>query len=688
MFNSSANKLLFDLIKSKYSHIFFSLILSLISTFLNILGTVLLIPLLYTLFSQKLQVDFYIKPPFLNYFYTLFDQYKLEYQLAIMITIIASIIIAKNLFNYFNAIVNFQHTQYLVGQLKIKGLNLLTRVKLDYYQRNKIEDITSKLNRDIDRVIIAVKSIQKILTLALIILILIIILFYISWELTLVASILITSLILINTKLVSLVKKNRISASVKMQQFQMQILEFLTVIRLIKTVGHESEISNAIADSLAEKDQVQWQNQLIAAAVNPISEIGGMVVILILLLTSYYLSIPSVLENIPLLLIYFIILWRLLPFIRQFNSARLQLINTSSSVEIVANFLTETSKMMAPTGKIAVANIETGIEFKEVTFAYPQQAQIILDKISFKIPQGQTIALVGFLELGQSIIADLIVRLYEPIEGQILLDSKDLQAYNTQSLRQAIAIINSNTFLFNKSLADNIAFGATNVSQADIEHAAKKAKIFQFINQLPSGFATEIGRGIVLSKEQKLKISIARAFLRDPKILILDEPTASLTINSPAAKSMIQIIESLCCDRTTLIMTKQLNLAKNADQIIVFNQSRVMEMGTHEQLLQRGDIYSRLYGIQFKINQQSRQLNLTQKITRKLAQQKNNYLTLDIHRHLDTLLNNLKSINDGLFDDEQEQNKILDESYQSAKDILDSLREYERKISHESNNID
>ena len=688
MFNSSANKLLFDLVKSKQSYIFFSLIFSLISTFLNILGTILLIPILYTLFNQKLPASFYSQVLFTNYFYNLLNQNSLEYQLVIMITSIAAIIIVKNIFNYFNVIINFKHTQYLVYQLKIKGLELLTKVNLDYYQKNKIEDISGKLNRDVNRVVIAAKSIQKILTLSLIILILTIILLVISWQLTLVTLISISSLIFINVWLASQVRTRKIFASEKSQPYQLQIIELLTGIRLIKTVANESAVFKAIAQSQLAKDQLQWQTQLISAAINPLTEIGGMVVMLILIFTSYYLYSQSALENIPLLLIYSIIIWRLLPFIRQFNSARLQLINTNSSVEIVANFITEMNKTISPSGNIPVSHLQTGIEFKEVTFAYPRQAQIILDKISFKIPHGQTIALVGLSEIKQSIIADLLSRLYEPIAGQILLDHVNLQKYNTPSLRKAIAIISSDTFLFNKSLADNIAFGATNVSQADIEHAAKKARIFQFINQLPSGFATEVGRGILLSKEQKLRISIARAFLRNPEILILDEPAASFTTNSLTSESMIQIIELLCRQRTTLIMTQQLNLAKQADQIIVFNQSRVKEIGTHEQLLRRGTIYPRLYSMQFKINQQSHQLKLTQKIARKLAQQKNNHLSLEIHRLFNTLLNRLELISTGLFNNESEQNKMLDESYQSAKDILLSLKEYESKLSRESNNTD
>lgn len=681
MFNSSANKLLFDLIKSKPQYIIISLILSLFSTFLNVIGTILSIPILYILFSRQEQTNLLDNLPFIASWLSFLDHYPPESKLVIMIVSMFLIILFKNIFNYLSSIVNFNHTKYLSFSLKIRGLNLLCKVNLDYYQKNRNEDILTKLNREIDKTAWAVKSIHNILIISLIILTLSVVLLVISWQLTLVSLISISSIIFINIWLASQARASRISASEKSQLLNLQIIEFLTGIRLIKTVANESAVSRAIAESLQDKDQAQLNTQFISATIKPITEIGSMVVILILIVASYYLYSQSISEITPILLIYLVILCRLLPFLSQFNSAKLQYINTRSSVEVVANFLTERNKPISPSGNITFDNLQTGIEFEAVTFAYPQHAQIILDKISFKIPPGKTIALVGFPGVEKSILADLLTRLYEPIEGRILLDGKELKEYNTHSLRKAIAIINSNPFLFNNSLAYNIAYGVDNASQTDIVAAAKKAKIFQFINQLPAGFATELGRGIVLSEEQKQRISIARAFLRDPEIVVLSEPTISSKDNSIDPESVPKVIEMLCRERTTLIITKQLNLAKQADQILVFNKGRIIETGTHEQLLQQGDVYLRLYSMQFKINQQSRQLKLAQKIAQKLAQQKNHSLSLEIRSHLNTLLNHLDLISAGLFNDEEEQNKILDESYQSAKDMLASLREYERKIS-------
>ena len=680
MFNSSTNRLLFDLIIFKPNYLIASLILSLINTFLNILGTTLLIPILYSLLNQQEQI-ISLKLPLITTILVWVTDYRPEYQLVIMIASIFLIILGKNIFNYISLIINFKHTKDLTFYLKNRGLILLRKVDLNYYQKNKNGDITTKFNRETEKTALTVKSLQKLLIISLIIILLTVILSLLSWQLTLVSLILITTILVLNNWVASQTRDSKITTLEKSQQINLQIIEFLTGIHFIKTVANESKASKAIAQSLKEKDRLQLNTQLIIATIPAITEIGGMVVILILIITSYYLSSQTTSEIFPALLLYLAIICRLIPFISQFNSARLQFSNTRSSVAIVANFLTETNKPISASGNITFSYLQTGIEFKAVTFAYPQQAQIILDKISFSIPQGKTIALVGFSELEKSILADLLTRLYQPIEGQILFDGKELQEYDTYSLRKAIAIISSNTFLFNKSLAENIAYGATNASHLDIINAAKKAEIWQFINQLPAGLETQVGRGLTLSEYQKQKISIARAWLRDPKILIVDEPITIFSAKNLDPDSIPSALETFCRERTTLIITKQLHLAQQADQIVMFNQGKIIEAGTHQQLLEQGDLYPRLYSKQFKINQQSRQLKLAQKIAQKLYQQSNDSLSLEIRNHLNTLLKHLDVINSDLFNDEQSQNKILDESYQSAQDMLASLKEYERKIS-------
>jgi ABC-type multidrug transport system fused ATPase/permease subunit len=684
MFNSSVNNLLFKLIKEKPIYLLNSLILSLSSTILNLVSTILLIPILFVLLNNSEPKFTFDKLRYISYLFGFLSNYSTNYQLAIIIFTVFLTILCKNLLNYISTIRGFKYNKDIACSLKYRALNMLSEVNLDYYQKNKVSSILLKLNREIDKTALAVKSIQNIAIISITIVLLTIILFFISWQLSLVCLISIALITYINNSLINQLKYKKFLISEKNQVSNRQLVEFLSGIRFIKTVGNESNARKEIILAIKDQDRNQLITQAISATIKPITEIAGMITVLLLGISSYYLYSFPLSEVIPIILIYLVVLFRLLPFISQFNSAKLQFTNARSSIEVVANFLQEADRQVLSSGNLTFSNLQRGIKFQAVTFAYPQQAQIVLDKINLWIPQGQTIALVGFIGSRKFAIADLLARFYAPIEGKIFLDDHELENYDSTSLRKAIAVVSQNTFLFNNSLAYNIAYGLSNVTQTDIIAAAQKANIYEFISQLPAGLATQVGEGgIMLTEVQKQQIAIARAFLRNPQILVLDEPVKLEDYYSVDATSILKAIDTLRSDRTTLIITQQLQLAKKADQIAVFSRSKIVETGTHEKLLQQGGIYQRLYAMQFKSNQQSRQLKLAQKIARKLAQQPNSSLDLEISSSLNTLLNHLELITESLFDDEQEQNKILDESYQSAKNLLASLREYERKIFRE-----
>ena len=678
MLNSSSNIVLSSLIKQKPIYTLVILSLNLLSTACNILGTVLLIPIFYVLTDSAKLLSTHEHLQLIN---SLFANLNSEAKPIVMIISLLAIILLKNIASYITIIVGFRYTKEMMYGMKLKGLRLLCEVDFNYYQRNKYKDILVTFNREIEKSAIAIKSAQKLLIVSITIAILTIILITISWQLTLVSLIALSSIISTNNWLISQARKVRNASVEANRSSNRRIIEFLAGIRLIKTVANETAEYQAIAKSITEKNKRQFQTQLVSATIEPITEVGGTILILLLIVASYYIYDQSISATATVLLIYLAVLLRLLPFLSQFDRARLQYINTRSSLEVVANFLDPVNKPISNSGNLNLVSLTTGIEFKAVTFAYPNREQIILDKVDLSIPQGKTIALVGFPSLGNSIISDLLIRFYDPIEGKILLDGKELKEYKPRSLRKAIAVVNRDPFLFNNSLADNIAYGIDNVTERDIIAAAKKAQIYQFIEQLPAGLATRVGeRGMTLSEAQRQKISLARAFLRNPKIVILDEPFDLLNRNFIDFESTQEIIRSLTNRRTALIITKQLDLAKTADRIILFSQGKIIETGTHQQLLQQGNTYQRLYSIQFKTNQQSRQLKLAQKIARKLAQQNRDRLSAEISLNLNTLLNYLESLSQELLPDE-EQDTILDESFQSAKDMLATLKAYERKIS-------
>lgn len=243
------------------------------------------------------------------------------------------------------------------------------------------------------------------------------------------------------------------------------------------------------------------------------------------------------------------------------------------------------------------------IEFQSVSFNYPSRPDFdVLKSISFKAEAGQTVALVGSSGSGKTTIASLISRFYDPIKGKILIDGKDSKTMSLTELRQQIALVPQDVILFAGTIRDNIAYGKTNATDEEIEAAAKQANAFDFINSFPDKFNTMVGeRGIQLSGGQRQRIAIARAVLKNPSILILDEATSSL--DSESERLVQEALDKLMVGRTSIVIAHRFATIKNADKIVVLQKGVVQETGTHEQLIQNEEgLYRKLSKMQFELS--------------------------------------------------------------------------------------
>jgi ATP-binding cassette subfamily B protein len=242
----------------------------------------------------------------------------------------------------------------------------------------------------------------------------------------------------------------------------------------------------------------------------------------------------------------------------------------------------------------AFSKLAGAIEFKDVTFVYPDTGIKALENVSFKLEPGQKMAIIGKTGAGKTTIVDLLVRMYDATAGEILIDNKNVQSMSLSSLRQNIGYVPQDVFLFSESIAKNVAFGNTSATQEEIEKYAEYASVYDDIMEFPNGFETLVGeRGVTLSGGQKQRVSIARALIKQPDILVLDDSLSA--VDTTTEKRILNYLEKAMSDKTAIIITHRIYNLLDFDKIIVLQDGKITETGTHETLLASKGFYYDLY---------------------------------------------------------------------------------------------
>jgi subfamily B ATP-binding cassette protein MsbA len=426
----------------------------------------------------------------------------------------------------------------------------------------------------------------------------VILLLLISWRLTLlvtVALVLISLIIQLVTREVKTLGQQAVQANTILTT---RMWEGLGGMKVIRAFGRESYEQERFEEASKYVRNTFLKLDLLSGAVNPLSEVLSAALLLCILVMAMLQNVAAL----PTLLTFVFILYRLQPQVKQLDSARVGLVALSSSVEEVMSLLNCSDKPYVCSGRITFQGLSQAISFESVSFRYNSQEKPALQDISICIPRGKTTALVGPSGAGKSTLIGLICRFYDVTEGEIYVDSCPLRHLNLDSWRRRIAIVSQDIYMFSATIRESIAYGWLEATEDEIITAAKLANAHEFISQLPYGYDTKVGdRGIRLSGGQRQRIALARAIIRNPEILILDEATNAL--DSISENLIQEALNTLSQNRTVIIIAHRLSTIEQADQIVVLEEGQVIEQGNLHNLLELNGLFAKLYHLQYRTTQ-------------------------------------------------------------------------------------
>ncbi|NJL79923.1 MAG: ATP-binding cassette domain-containing protein [Richelia sp. SM2_1_7] len=659
-----SKKLLYRFAKPYPGWIIITIILGFSGALFNGVSTALIVPVILKIVGQD--VDLTGAPPIIKSIMSPFDDFPENYRLGLMAGAIILTIFFKNAATYASSLTSSTLTRRLTADIRQAGVNLLLEIDIDYYSKMKVGDLINRLGVESSRAASALRNVIKLVILGITILVFTGILVSISWQLTIAATLLLSLVMIANQYSISRSKKFGKELSEISKGYSIAMLETLNGIRLVKSTGNENKEFKKIKELIQEREAADFESQINSEIIAPVSEVMGISALLGIVFLSRALFTDQISSLSAVLLTYLLILLKVLPLISQLNTVRSNFANTAASIGIIAEFLDLENKPFMGNGNLSFTKLEKGIHFNSISFSYPNHDKLILKDVDLYLPRGTTLALVGGSGAGKSTLADLLPRFYDPTSGKITVDDTDLREFNLQSLRKAMGIVSQDTFLFNDSVRNNIAYGKSEASDEEVIAAAKRANAYEFITKLSQGFDTIIGdRGVMLSGGQRQRLAIARALLQNPDILILDEATSAL--DTVSERLVQEAIDDLSRERTTLVIAHRLSTVQKADQIAVLEQGRVVEVGTHHELLQKGGYYKRLYSMQFG-EQGKTESNRQQSLVR---------ISYEMRTRLNSTIGFLLLLLDNSVENSQEREELVEESYKSAWKILNIIDIYD-----------
>jgi len=583
-----------------------SFVLIILFSVSNALSIYLSIPLLRTLFTST-QTDLNIIPSanFFDYFRQSLDIYifssgnKYDSLVKVCVLLLSAYIL-KNIFLFSQSILTQYVEKKMLTDLRRKLYKKFNSLSLQYFNERKSGDIISRFITDVNSIQNTVYvTFTDLIKQPVMIITFVMMAFFISWKLTLISLITVplsvSLIIYIGRKL----KKYGIRVQEKLSEFTSVISENIYGSKIIRAFQMEDFENKRFEKKLMEYFRSLMKGAVYSNLTRPITEIISVALgVFIIWYAGREIFAGSELKP-EEFIGFLIIIFQLMPPIKDFSAVANRINESYAASKRVFEILDTESDIKEPPDSLNFDTFSYAIEFQHVTFKYNSSDIAVLDDINLTINKNEKIAIVGLSGAGKSTLIDLIPRFYDVTSGAIFVDGIDIKNIKLSSLRKLFSIVTQEIILFNDTIKNNISFNQGNISDEKVIEAAINANAHEFITQTEKGYDTVIGdRGVRLSGGQKQRIAIARAILKNSPIMILDEATSSLDTESEA---LIQdAIERLVKKRTSIIIAHRLSTVKSADRIIVIEEGKIKETGTHDELLNKSDsIYKRLYEMQF-----------------------------------------------------------------------------------------
>ena len=583
------------------------LIYTIFHVIFSIVNFAVMIPLLNVLF-EIVEITSFGKPEFAftleyliglfnYYFHSIIEENDKLYALYFICSLVVGATILSNLFKYLSNIVLALIRINVITNLRTRFFDALLGFDLSYFTSSRRGDIISRGTADVLEIENSVVStFTVIIKDPLMIIGLFFVLFRMSSELTLYTLILLPVSGLLISQIVKRLKKSATGMQDSLGQISNILDEALGGMRIVKAFSAENYMKNKFKSRVQNYAKFNFSIAKTYNLAPPTSEVLGAVTLGLLLLLGGQLIFNNEASLTAAEFIGFLVLFsQILAPAKSLASSFSNINKGIASGERVFKLMDQETTILSKPDGLESSEIKKVIQFKGVSFAYEDKK--VLENIEFTIPRGKIVALVGPSGGGKSTIADMMPRFYDPLEGEILMDGRNLNEFKTSSLRQMMGIVTQESILFNDTVFNNIAFGKPNASIEEVIEAAKVANAHDFIDKLEGGYNALIGeRGTKLSGGQRQRLSIARAVLKNPPILIMDEATSAL--DSQSEKLVQEAINKLMQNRTTLVIAHRLSTIQNADEILVINEGRIMQKGTHKFLLDEGGLYKKLTKMQ------------------------------------------------------------------------------------------